>query len=586
LSEAKEMSFAIPEATSYVILYCVLILFALTAAASADLFGHYLPSFLRKVLVLMPINDEESIRSPDFFLSARDSSNYLAIALSYFAGGMGSWVVYGTTEMGANPALSWLGIIGYSGASAFPAIVISYIGPHIRKMSTSAFSATDFAKERYGRVMQLCSICISVFYMFIYLVAELTTISNVYGLLVGKNVFADSSLPYTISISCSVGLITIFYTGLAGLPGSITTDKIQGVIMIGLVLILLFSFVNPENHVSKQEFSAVSNWTMDGFIAAVTLFLAIMSAEMFNQGTWQRVWAAKSTADLRVGFCVGSVLVFLLMMIFGVFGMIAYAKDPSSYDNYDKLSFLSFFDFVETLGSGWHVTVLFLITALCASTVDTLQNALTSVLSSDLLRLGLNNSCIKWISRLLVLLINVPAIYLSAMRFDVISLFLVADLACATSVFPVFLGLMEQDYKFLTAPTELGAFLGCLAGFATVIVNGIINGTADDGIFAYFWLQNGDICALCGTKTMTTFIVTPLISAFCTMLFSKIHVMICGEKARSPIFGCSRHVNQNQVQYETPTKNIPDATPPTKDDDFVSNPDVDDVENANVENDK
>jgi hypothetical protein len=32
-----------------------------------------------------------------------------AIGLSFFATGMGAWVVYGSTEMGANPNLSWLG---------------------------------------------------------------------------------------------------------------------------------------------------------------------------------------------------------------------------------------------------------------------------------------------------------------------------------------------------------------------------------------------------------------------------------------------------------------------------------------------
>lgn len=60
---------------------------------------------------------------------------------------MGAWVVYGTTEMGATVDLSWLGVIGYSAASACPAVIISLIGPHIREMSgEDAFGTTDFAK--------------------------------------------------------------------------------------------------------------------------------------------------------------------------------------------------------------------------------------------------------------------------------------------------------------------------------------------------------------------------------------------------------------------------------------------------------
>lgn len=51
-------------------------------------------------------------------------------------------------------------------------------------------------------------------------------------------------------------------------------------------------------------------------------------------GTWQRVWAAKSTGDMRKGFAIGSFLVFLLMMFFGIMGMLAYANDPEAYNTY------------------------------------------------------------------------------------------------------------------------------------------------------------------------------------------------------------------------------------------------------------
>ena len=63
-----------------------------------------------------------------------------------------------------------------------------------------------------------------------------------------------------------------------------------------------------------------------------------ITAEMFNQATWQRVWAAKSVKDMKRGFMLGSVLVFLLMMFFGIMGMIAYANDPQAYDNFEKFA--------------------------------------------------------------------------------------------------------------------------------------------------------------------------------------------------------------------------------------------------------
>lgn len=219
------------------------------------------------------------------------------------------------------------------------------------------------------------------------------------------------------------------------------------------------------------------------------------------------------------------------MMFFGVMGMLAYSNDPEAYDNFEKFSFLAFFDLLEPLGNGWHVLVLILITALAASSVDSLQNGMTSILSHDLVKLGWSPTMI---SRIIMVAVNVPAFYLASEKYDVISLFLVADLVCATSVCPVFLGLQRNDYGPLKAPTELGAFFGCIAGVATVLVNGAIN-DVDGGIFEYFWLKNEGICALCGTKTMISFLVTPVVSALVTYVASALDVALRGDRARQPL---------------------------------------------------
>jgi SSS family solute:Na+ symporter len=95
--------------------------------------------------------------------------------------------------------------------------------------------------------------------------------------------------------------------------------------------------------------------------------------------------------------------------------------------------------------------------------------------------------------------------------------------------------LQTKDIYFLKAPTELGAFLGCVSGIITVLVNGAIN-DAEGGLFEYFWLRNEGICALCGSKTMISFIVTPVISAIMTYVFTFLDLMVRGERARQPIF--------------------------------------------------
>jgi hypothetical protein len=156
---------------------------------------------------------------------------------------------------------------------------------------------------------------------------------------------------------------------------------------------------------------------------------------------------------------------------------------------------------------------------------------LSSIFSRDLVKFGWHPQSFV---RVFMVLINMPAIYLASEGYNVISLFLAADLVCATAVFPVFCGLQTRDYGIFKAPTELGAFLGCLSGIVTVLVNGIIN-DVEGGVFQYFWLPNGGICALCGTATMTSFIVTPLVSLVMTYLFSYLDIVVRGERARRPL---------------------------------------------------
>jgi len=184
-----------------------------------------------------------------------------------------------------------------------------------------------------------------------------------------------------------VVIFTWAYTCLAGLPASILTDKFQGVTIMAFVIMLLVAALTlKSNEVSKKEFDEGTGWFAKGGEAFVTLWIAIISAELFNQGTWQRVFAAKTDRDMRIGFAIGGVMVTILMLFFGVMGMIAYSRDPESYQNFQKLPYLSIFDLLRNLPQFWHYVTLVLLTTLASSSVDTLQNGLASVLSHDLLK--------------------------------------------------------------------------------------------------------------------------------------------------------------------------------------------------------
>jgi hypothetical protein len=102
------------------------------------------------------------------------------------------------------------------------------------------------------------------------------------------------------------------------------------------------------------------------------------------------------------------------------------------------------------------------------------------------------------------------------------------------------LGFLNKDKLngWIPAPTELGAVLGCISGLGSVLVIGRVVHTPG-GVFNYFWLPNGAVCSLCGPTTMVTFIITVLSGGFFALFFSKLDILIRGEKARHPLLGMS-----------------------------------------------
>ena len=160
----------------------------------------------------------------------------------------------------------------------------------------------------------------------------MTSISNVYATLVNKSTFGGDNIGYTTHIAIVMVVSTVLYTSVGGLPASIITDKIQAIVVMLLVVILFFAVVlEPENKITPEQYSLASSATVDGLMAWVTLVIAILCAELFNQSTWQRVWAAEDMQALRRGYLYASPLILFTMIFFGIMGMIACKLDLDLY---------------------------------------------------------------------------------------------------------------------------------------------------------------------------------------------------------------------------------------------------------------
>ncbi len=111
------------------------------------------------------------------------------------------------------------------------------------------------------------------------------------------------------------------------------------------------------------------------------------------------------------------------------------------------------------------MAVLVLVLALVMSSLDTLLNGIASVFTGDLIRLlpSLKTSGILNASRGLTVLVGLPAILIATQGYNVLYLFLLADLVCAGALVPVFWGLYNRR---LTGTMAVWSAVGAIAAGA------------------------------------------------------------------------------------------------------------------------
>mmetsp|Transcript_71111 Transcript_71111/g.153284 ORF Transcript_71111/g.153284 Transcript_71111/m.153284 type:complete len:533 (+) Transcript_71111:154-1752(+) len=458
---------------------------------------------------------DKGAEGADFWYSARGSQGWLSLGLSFFASGMGAWVIFAAPETGYY--FHWYGVFGYAIASTMPYLVLLYLGPEVRKKYANGFCLTDWVKQRFGRATQLYVAVISVFYMWIYLVAELTSMGTLAATFSGLD-------PLTAVIP--VALVTMLYTMAAGLPASIWTDRAQGVIMSIFIVIVFFACISDLS-IKPEAWSTVATWDDAGFEAAWTLILAIIGAGLFDMGSWQRVYSSVDDKQLRYGLLFGSALIFPTMVLFGFLGMLAKAQDLSRATPTIAYGFLALFDLLAAQ-SGFILCLSFaLAVCMVASSVDSLQNGLISVVSKDVTAQNYSPVVTTGVGQLFVLAANVPAIILAAesgkdetggLGISILNLFLIADLLLLSITVPIFLGLWSMA-------TQNGALAGCFSGILTIFAFGWVEfGTFMAGLEMVTLMAFGNTMpekfGLQASRTTILFTVLPIVTGCVTLIVS------------------------------------------------------------------
>ena len=390
------------------------------------------------------------------YLTAGRNVGTFSLTTSLVATALGAWILFGPAS-----AATWGGIgsvIGYSLGAAFPMIALIFLGNKIRKIFSRGKTLTEFIYKRFGKRLFKLILVLTIFYMFIFLCAEVTAVSLLVNYISGTPLWVTSAL---------VIITTLIYTLYGGLRASILTDNLQFFIVIVLLFILIqFLFnVNP-NYISFEVIQnnsghLISAKYIPNYTAGLTFFIAVAATNLFHQGNWQRVFAAKNNEVLKKSLLFSFIIIIPIVFFMGISGIFAISID--SKVNPD-LAFFSILlkDETEFLS----IIIIILAISLAISTVDTLVNAISSIVVVDGKKIYLKSNQKNYLklSKFFVVFLSLISFIIASKGFSILYLFLLADLLCCSAVFTIFYGFYQKklDERKAMKSILLGLFLGLL----------------------------------------------------------------------------------------------------------------------------
>ena len=389
------------------------------------------------------------------YLTANRNIGLFSLTTSLTASALGAWILFGPAS-----AATWGGIgsvIGYSLGTAFPMFFLIYLGKKIRKEFPKGSSLIEFMRKKFGKSLFKLILLMTIFYMFIFLCAEVTAVSVLINYISGTELWITALI---------VLISTLAYTLYGGLRASIFTDNIQ-MIVIGVLLLISLSYITS---FTGSEFSfefikeknphLLSPSYIPSYTAGLTFFIAVAATNLFHQGNWQRVYAAKNFETLRKSLIISFFTIIPIVFYMGFAGMVAFSIDPSTRPDLGFFSLL-----LKEQKEILSLVVIILGLALTISTVDTLVNAISSLIVIDgKATFNLNKKTNYFnFSKYLIIFLSTVSFIIASKGFDILYLFLLADLFCCAFVLTVFYSFYDKSINEKVA--YLSIIIGLIGGF-------------------------------------------------------------------------------------------------------------------------
>ena len=406
------------------------------------------------IFLILGIYHSNKFQGLNNYLTANRNIGTFSLTTSLIASALGAWILFGPAS-----ASTWGGmgaIIGYSLGTAFPMFFLIFLGKKIRKEFPKGSTLVEFIRKKFGKSLFKLILLMTIFYMFIFLCAEVTAVAVLINYISGTELWLTALI---------VLLSTLIYTLYGGLKASIFTDNIQMIVIFVLLLISLiyinsfsgsqfsFEFIKEKNpHLLSSEY-------IPGYTAGLTFFIAVAATNLFHQGNWQRVYAAKDYKTLKKSLIISFFVIIPIVFYMGFSGMVAFSIDPNIRPD---LGFFSLLLKEKTTLLSVFIIVLGL--ALTISTVDTLINAISSLIvvnGKAVFNFRKETNYLKF-SKSVIIFLSIISFVVASKGFDILYLFLLADLFCCAFVLTIFYSFYNKNISEKTA--YIAIIIGLISG--------------------------------------------------------------------------------------------------------------------------
>jgi Na+/proline symporter len=369
------------------------------------------------------------------YIVGNRNENTFSLTASLTASALGAWILFGPAS-----AATWGGIgavIGYALGTAAPMLFLYNFGPKIRKEFPKGLTLTEFIKKRFGvGILKICLFLI-LFYLTIFLIAEVTAIASLLNFI--------SQVPLWITAGVTL-IICLLYILRGGFTLSIITDKYQFtfiilIILASLLIILSNIDLSSFEIIKKNSPNLIDKNYLPNYTAGLTFFIAVAATNLFHQGNWQRVFSAKNNSILKSSLIYSSIIIFFIVFWMGYSGLLSYSLNPKVIPD------LAFFDLIlKEKNSLLVIGILILAMSLTLSTIDTLINAISSliIVNGNQINKNLSGKKVKDQANIIILLLSVLVFILASKGYSILYLFLLADLLCCAAVITIFYGFFNK----------------------------------------------------------------------------------------------------------------------------------------------